>query len=67
MPTPFEVRKAAFGNDRYWRGRAGIGGVSSPGHAFTAVGQEPRTTLHLCSYREDSLRKVEGTRSRGEP
>jgi hypothetical protein len=32
MPTPFEVRKAAFGSDRYWRGRAGIGGVSSPGH-----------------------------------
>jgi hypothetical protein len=47
MPTPFEVRKAAFGNDRYGRGRAGIGGVTSPGHAFTAVGQEPRTTLHL--------------------
>ena len=25
MPTPFEVRKAAFGTDRYRRGRAGIG------------------------------------------
>ena len=47
MPTPFEVRKAAFGNDPYWRGCAGIGGVSSPGHIFTAGGQEPRTTFHL--------------------
>jgi len=47
MPTPFEVRKAAFGSGRYWRGRAGIGDVSSPRHSFTAVGQESRAPLHL--------------------
>ena len=45
--TPFEVRKEAFAGDRYWRGCSGIGCVSSPGHVFIAVGQEPRTTLHL--------------------
>ena len=51
------------------RGRAGIGGVSSPGHVSTGVAQEPKRAPHLLSAQEERLRmgrKVSATKGRPE-
>src|SRR5260370_35697647 len=41
MPTPLTRRKAALGRP-IKRGRAGVAGVPSSGHAFKGISQEPR-------------------------
>jgi hypothetical protein len=46
MPTPLVWRKAASGRP-LWRGRAGIAGVPSSGHAFQGNPQGPRRAPHL--------------------
>src|SRR5216684_6464865 len=46
MPTPLTRRKAALGRP-IKRGRAGVAGVPSSGHAFKGISQEPRRAPHL--------------------
>src|SRR5580693_1967786 len=48
MPTLLTRRKAASGRP-ILRGRAGIAGVPSSGHASKEIPQEPRRAHHLCS------------------
>src|SRR5467141_3617295 len=48
MPTLLTRRKAVSGRPLL-RGRAGIAGVPSSGHASKRIPQEPRRAHHLCS------------------
>lgn len=59
MPTPLVGRKAASGRPRL-RGRTGIAGVRSSGHASKGIPQEPRRALH-------PLLTMGGTVGQGKP
>ena len=59
MPTLLTRRKAASGGP-ILRGRAGIAGVPSSGHASKGISQEPRRAPHL-------LLTTGGTGSQGKP
>ena len=66
MPTPFEARKAASGRYRYSEVVPGSA-VSQARGMFSKRLARTQDNSPSPSYREDSLRKVEGTRNRGEP
>src|SRR6202051_3300508 len=59
MPTLLTKRKAASGRP-IMRGRAGVAGVPSSGHASKGISQEPRRAPHL-------LLTTGGTGSQGKP
>jgi hypothetical protein len=66
MPTLLTRRKAASGRP-IQRGRAGVAGVPSSGHASKGIPQEPRRARHLWSQeRKRDRRETRGDRIRVE-
>src|ERR1700686_4425239 len=59
MSTPLTKRKADLGRP-IMRGRAGVAGVPSSGHASKGISQKPRSALHL-------LLTMAGTDCQGKP
>ena len=66
MPTLLTRRKAASGRPLL-RGRAGVAGVPSSGHASKGISQKPRRAPHLLPHREECLSHREVRDPKGRP
>jgi hypothetical protein len=63
----FSLAEGSIWQRPLWRGRAGVAGVPSPGHASKEIGREPKRAPHLLPHQEERLLHREVREPEGRP